>query len=155
MFCTANTDVEQRLIRLRKFDKVERLKEVVGELLREKQAKILIFTSRKKTADFLGGVLSEALPQGVRATTIHGDREQREREIALGDFRSGRMPILVSSDVLARGIDIKEIDHVINFDMPKDIDQYVHRIGRTGRVGHQVITALLLFVFSARHKRVT
>ena len=74
----------------------------------------------------------------TQATTIHGDREQRERETALRQFRTGQMPILVSSDVLARGIDIPEIDHVINFDMPKDGDQYVHRIGRTGRVGHQV-----------------
>ena len=127
--------MEQKLIRLRKPDKLEKLKEIVSEMLRRQQKKILIFTSRKRSADFLGGILCE---EGLMATTIHGDREQREREIALGDFRSGRMPILVSSDVLARGIDIKEIDHVINFDMPKDIDQYVHRIGRTGRVGYQV-----------------
>ena len=76
----------------------------------------------------------------LKATTIHGDREQREREIALGDFRTGRMPILVASDVAARGIDIPQIDHVVNFDLPRqgEMDQYIHRIGRTGRVGNQV-----------------
>ena len=64
------------------------------------------------------------------------DRGQQEREEALGDFRAGRAPILVATSVAARGLDIPLVKHVINHDLPDDIDEYVHRIGRTGRVGN-------------------
>lgn len=64
------------------------------------------------------------------------DRLQREREEALRDFKSGRAPILIATSVAARGLDIPGVMHVINYDMPKDIDEYVHRIGRTGRCGN-------------------
>lgn len=88
----------------------------------------------KKNADFLAAFLSE---EGLPTTSIHGDRLQREREEALNDFKTGRMPILVATAVAARGLDIKDVAHVVNFDMPKDVDEYVHRIGRTGRVGNK------------------
>jgi probable ATP-dependent RNA helicase DDX4 len=68
--------------------------------------------------------------------TIFSDRDQSQRETALTDFKRGRMPILVATQVAARGLDIKGVDHVINYDMPSEIDDYVHRIGRTGRVGN-------------------
>jgi len=64
------------------------------------------------------------------------DREQREREEALRDFKSGKAPILVATSVAARGLDIPGVMHVVNYDMPKSIDEYVHRIGRTGRCGN-------------------
>ena len=64
------------------------------------------------------------------------DREQREREQALHDFRSGKCPVLVATSVAARGLDIPDVQHVVNFDLPKAIDEYVHRIGRTGRCGN-------------------
>ena len=67
---------------------------------------------------------------------LHRDREQREREQALGDFRSGKCPVLVATSVAARGLDIKDVQHVVNFDLPNNIDDYVHRIGRTGRCGN-------------------
>uniref|UniRef100_A0A8C5DWY7 RNA helicase n=1 Tax=Gouania willdenowi TaxID=441366 RepID=A0A8C5DWY7_GOUWI len=67
---------------------------------------------------------------------IHGDRSQRDREEALSQFRSGKCPILVATAVAARGLDISNVKHVINFDLPSDIEEYVHRIGRTGRVGN-------------------
>ena len=73
---------------------------------------------------------------GFSATSIHGDRSQREREDALRSFKSGRTPILVATDVAARGLDINNVTQVINYDMPNNIDDYVHRIGRTGRVGN-------------------
>ena len=66
---------------------------------------------------------------------MHGDKEQRERERMLADFRSGRAPILVATDVAARGLDIKDVRMVINFEFPPRIEDYVHRIGRTGRGG--------------------
>lgn len=69
--------------------------------------------------------------------SIHGKREQRERELALKLFRSGQMKVLLTTSVCARGLDIKNVSHVINYDLPKSIDDYVHRIGRTGRLGNK------------------
>uniref|UniRef100_A0A2K5BUS1 RNA helicase n=1 Tax=Aotus nancymaae TaxID=37293 RepID=A0A2K5BUS1_AOTNA len=74
--------------------------------------------------------------EGYACTSIHGDRSQRDREEALHQFRSGRSPILVATAVAARGLDISNVRHVINFDLPSDIEEYVHHIGRTGRVGN-------------------
>ena len=68
---------------------------------------------------------------------ICSDRLQREREEALRDFRTGRAPVLVATAVAARGLDIPNVKHVINYDLPQSADEYVHRIGRTGRLGNQ------------------
>ncbi|CAN1277871.1 DEAD-box ATP-dependent RNA helicase 37 [Linum perenne] len=92
----------------------------------------LVFVETKKGADSLEYWLCQ---NGFPATTIHGDRSQQERELALRSFKSGRTPILVATDVAARGLDIPHVAHVVNFDLPNDIDDYVHRIGRTGRAG--------------------
>ncbi|XP_052173009.1 DEAD-box ATP-dependent RNA helicase 37-like isoform X2 [Diospyros lotus] len=97
-----------------------------------KQALTLVFVETKKGADSLEHWL---YINGFSATTIHGDRTQQERELALRSFKSGNTPILVATDVAARGLDIPHVAHVINFDLPNDIDDYVHRIGRTGRAG--------------------
>lgn len=67
---------------------------------------------------------------------LSSDREQREREQAFGDFRCGKCPVLVATSVAARGLDIENVQHVINFDLSSTIDEYVHRIGRTGRCGN-------------------
>jgi superfamily II DNA/RNA helicase len=91
-----------------------------------------VFVETKRGADSLQDWLCRS---NFPATTIHGDRTQQEREAALRSFRSGRTPILVATDVAARGLDIPHVTHVINFDLPSDIDDYVHRIGRTGRAG--------------------
>ncbi|XP_077211880.1 DEAD-box ATP-dependent RNA helicase 37-like [Tasmannia lanceolata] len=97
-----------------------------------KQALTLVFVETKKGADSLEHWLCL---NGFPATTIHGDRSQQEREHALRSFKSGTTPILVATDVAARGLDIPHVAHVVNFDLPNDIDDYVHRIGRTGRAG--------------------
>ncbi|KAL2343332.1 hypothetical protein Fmac_004617 [Flemingia macrophylla] len=97
-----------------------------------KQALTLVFVETKKGADSLEHWLCL---NGFPATTIHGDRSQQERELALRSFKSGHTPILVATDVAARGLDIPHVAHVVNFDLPNDIDDYVHRIGRTGRAG--------------------
>ncbi|KAJ7980558.1 DEAD-box ATP-dependent RNA helicase [Quillaja saponaria] len=97
-----------------------------------KQALTLVFVETKKGADSLEHWLCM---NGFPATTIHGDRSQQEREYALRSFKSGNTPILVATDVAARGLDIPHVAHVVNFDLPNDIDDYVHRIGRTGRAG--------------------
>ncbi|XP_034429160.1 DEAD-box helicase 3 X-linked a isoform X7 [Hippoglossus hippoglossus] len=93
----------------------------------------LVFVETKKGADALEDFLYH---EGYACTSIHGDRSQRDREEALNQFRSGRCPILVATAVAARGLDISNVKHVINFDLPSDIEEYVHRIGRTGRVGN-------------------
>lgn len=93
----------------------------------------LVFVETKKGADSLEEFLHM---EGYPVTSIHGDRTQREREDALKQFRSGGSPILVATAVAARGLDIPHVTHVINFDLPSDIEEYVHRIGRTGRMGN-------------------
>ncbi|XP_062182368.1 DEAD-box ATP-dependent RNA helicase 52C-like [Phragmites australis] len=97
-----------------------------------KQALTLVFVETKRGADSLESWLCM---NGFPATSIHGDRNQQEREFALRSFKSGQTPILVATDVAARGLDIPHVAHVVNFDLPNDIDDYVHRIGRTGRAG--------------------
>merc|ERR1712110_1103764 len=74
---------------------------------------------------------------GVKVTAIHGDRSQSERESALHAFKSGANPVLVATDMGARGLDIPNVSLVVNFDLPKQLDDYVHRIGRTGRAGRK------------------
>jgi ATP-dependent RNA helicase DDX3X len=93
----------------------------------------LIFVETKRMADSLSDFL---INQNFPATSIHGDRTQRERERALEMFRNGHCPILVATAVAARGLDIPNVTHVVNYDLPTDIDDYVHRIGRTGRAGN-------------------
>ncbi|CAH2237482.1 jg12815 [Pararge aegeria aegeria] len=93
----------------------------------------LVFVETKKGADQLEEFLDA---DGYPVTSIHGDRTQREREEALRRFRTGQTPILVATAVAARGLDIPHVRHVINFDLPSDVEEYVHRIGRTGRMGN-------------------
>lgn len=93
----------------------------------------LVFVETKKGADSLEDFLQN---EGYPVTSIHGDRTQREREEALKNFRTGTTPILVATAVAARGLDIPHVKHVINFDLPSDVEEYVHRIGRTGRMGN-------------------
>ncbi|KII87223.1 hypothetical protein PLICRDRAFT_663857 [Plicaturopsis crispa FD-325 SS-3] len=97
----------------------------------------LVFVETKRMADMLSDFL---MGNSIHATSIHGDRTQREREMALQTFRTGRTPIMVATAVAARGLDIPNVTHVINYDLPSDIDDYVHRIGRTGRAGNTGIS---------------
>ncbi|KAF8623128.1 hypothetical protein AX17_007562 [Amanita inopinata Kibby_2008] len=100
----------------------------------------LVFVETKRMADMLSDFL---MAHHLPATSIHGDRTQRERETALQTFRTGRTPILVATAVAARGLDIPNVTHVINYDLPSDIDDYVHRIGRTGRAGNTGVSTAL------------
>jgi ATP-dependent RNA helicase DDX3X len=94
---------------------------------------ILVFVETKRMADSLCDFLCA---QRHNATSIHGDRTQREREAALHAFKTGRAPILVATAVAARGLDIPNVKHVILYDLPTDVAEYTHRIGRTGRAGN-------------------
>ena len=101
-------------------------------LQREVMMSVLVFVKRKREADQLARSVTRS---GVRATSIHSDRSQEERIAALEAFRRGECPVLVATDVAARGIDVEGISHVINFDVPFSPDDYVHRGGRTARAG--------------------
>jgi ATP-dependent RNA helicase RhlE len=90
----------------------------------------VIFASTKRGVDQLYRALNE---KGMAVTSIHGDRDQKEREAALYSFRTGKFSTIVATDVMARGIDVDNITHIINFDVPNDLDDYIHRIGRTAR----------------------
>jgi ATP-dependent RNA helicase RhlE len=90
----------------------------------------LVFTRTKHRANRLADYLVQ---QGVRAERIHGNRSQNQRTQALAGFKSGRYPVLVATDIAARGIDVEALSHVVNFDVPAAPDDYIHRVGRTGR----------------------
>ena len=105
--------------------------ELLTELLKGKDmTSVLVFTRTKSYASRLADVLQR---QGVRVSVLHGDRSQSQRLRALDQFRRGRSQVMVATDIAARGIDISDISHVINFDVPNTPEDYVHRIGRTAR----------------------
>ncbi|KAL0592071.1 hypothetical protein ABG067_000724 [Albugo candida] len=127
---SASKDVKQQIEFIEPHDKEDYLVRFLNQV---QEGLILVFVETKRGADYLEHLLCR---EGFPATSIHGDRTQREREAALNSFRSGRTPVLVATDVAARGLDINGVTHVINFDLPNNIDDYVHRIGRTGRAGN-------------------
>jgi len=107
----------------------------------------LVFTRTKRAADRVTQDLKSAR---IRAEVMHGDRSQRARESALENFKRGRIRVLVASDIASRGLDVDDISHVINFDMPADAKTYIHRIGRTGRAGASGV-ALSFCTIDERH----
>jgi len=119
--------VEQRAYFLRSNQKVPLIKKIFSSIEWES---CIIFTSTKKGTDELQRLLKN---EGIRAASIHGDRTQDERNKALQDFKNGTYPVIVATDVLARGIDIKGVSMIVNYDVPKTSDDYIHRIGRSGR----------------------
>merc|ERR1712025_986336 len=99
----------------------------------EPQNKVLVFVETKRKADELTRLMRR---DGYPAMCIHGDKEQKERDWVLGEFRSGNTTILVATDVAARGLDVDDVKFVINYDYPNNSEDYIHRIGRTGRKGN-------------------
>ena len=101
------------------------------EMLRRGEVETaLVFTRTKHRANRLAEFLGKA---GVSCDRIHGNRSQRQRETALADFKAGRLEVLVATDIASRGIDVEALPHVINFDVPGQPEDYVHRVGRTAR----------------------
>jgi len=129
---STSSNITQRMEHVEETKKVNRLLDL---LERGSSAELLtiVFTETKRGADYLDNYLHD---RGFSSTCIHGDRNQREREEAVSAFKSGESPILVATAVAARGLDIPNVRHVINFDLPSEVDEYVHRIGRTGRAGN-------------------
>ncbi|ETN83786.1 DEAD/DEAH box helicase [Necator americanus] len=94
--------------------------------------RVLIFAEKKMDVD---NIYEYLLVKGVEVASIHGGKDQRDRHIGIDEFRHGQKDVLVATDVASKGLDFQGIEHVINYDMPEDIENYVHRIGRTGRSG--------------------
>jgi len=93
-------------------------------------SKIMVFVRTKVRAERVAHALER---MEIQSMTLHGDKEQKERSLALGAFKSGKTKVLIATDISARGIDIPNVDYVVNYDLPDEIENYVHRIGRTGR----------------------
>ena len=125
---TAEGEVDHRFVEVTADGKVERL----IEELKAERGLALVFVRTKRGADRLAQKLHR---QDVSAVAMHGDMSQSQRERALERFRSGKVKTLIATDVAARGLDLDDITHVINFDPPEDDKGYVHRVGRTGRAG--------------------
>ncbi|MDR1214848.1 MAG: DEAD/DEAH box helicase [Propionibacteriaceae bacterium] len=115
---------------------------IVGKLLQAPSAtRVMVFCRTKRSVQRLADDLVE---RGFTATCIHGDLSQVVRERALARFRAGKAQVLVATDVAARGIDVDQVSHVVNYDCPDDEKTYVHRIGRTGRAGHTGVAVTLV-----------
>jgi ATP-dependent RNA helicase DDX5/DBP2 len=127
---TANKNIDQTVEVCEEGDKPMRLSKLLEKVMNG--GRILIFTETKKKADELTRSLRA---NGWPALAVHGDKSQQERDWVLSQFRSGKQPLMVATDVAARGLDIKDVKYVINYDFPNTIEDYVHRIGRTGRAG--------------------
>jgi superfamily II DNA/RNA helicase len=122
-------DIKQFIYRAHALDKDE----VVGRILQaEGRGKTVIFTKTKRQAS---KVSEELIDRGFNACALHGDMTQEARERSMAAFRSGKKDILVATEVAARGIDVDDVTHVINYTIPEDEKAYLHRVGRTGRAG--------------------
>jgi ATP-dependent RNA helicase RhlE len=127
----ARSDVEHRFVAVKPSDKLHAL---VRELRRPERGRTLVFVRTKRGADRL---VKRLRAHDVEALAMHGDKTQGQREKALARFSAGRTDTLVATDVAARGLDVADITHVINFDAPGAREDYVHRVGRTGRAGRR------------------
>lgn len=130
---STSENITQKIEYVEDNDKRSVLLDILESQRKEDLGLTLVFVETKRMADMLSDFL---MGNNLPATSIHGDRTQREREMALQTFRTGRTPIMVATAVAARGLDIPNVTHVVNYDLPSDIDDYVHRIGRTGRAGN-------------------
>jgi len=124
------SDVEHRFVHVE--SQSAKLDRLIAELAGEGAERTLVFVRTKRGADRL---VKRLRSRDVASVAMHGDKSQRQRERALAAFENGEVPTLIATDVAARGIDVDDITHVVNFDVPGDRDTYVHRIGRTARAG--------------------
>jgi len=134
---TANVNIEQRLVEVR----ADKKKDALRDILRHEEFKnAIVFSNRKTTVRELASSLKRS---GFAAGQIQGDMDQSDRIAEFDRFKKDEITVLVASDVAARGLDVKGVSHVINFDVPWQPDDYVHRIGRTGRAGMKGIAITL------------
>ncbi|MCA9130629.1 MAG: DEAD/DEAH box helicase [Planctomycetales bacterium] len=140
----ANVSVETIEQRYFSVEQEQKFPTLVKLLIRETPRQAIIFCRTKRGTDRLHRALGFELAQhpsvaGLKLACIHGDMNQRDRDRVFGELRSGKIEILVATDVVGRGIDVSTVSHIINYDIPLDCDDYVHRVGRTGRMGREGI----------------
>jgi len=121
--------IDQRVYPVGGTQKAQLLVHLINE---QNLDRVIVFTRTKHRADRVAKVLHQ---NGIKSAAIHGDRSQGQRQSALDSLKSGKCRVLVATDVVARGIDIDDVSHVVNYDLPNSADDYVHRIGRTARAG--------------------
>uniref|UniRef100_A0A3Q3ESN5 RNA helicase n=1 Tax=Labrus bergylta TaxID=56723 RepID=A0A3Q3ESN5_9LABR len=131
--------VQQTVLMVREEEKKSYVFDFIRNMLPDD--KVLIFVGKKILADDLS---SDMCLQGMAVQSLHGDREQCDREEALKDFKESRVRILVATDLASRGLDVHDITHVFNYDFPRNIEEYVHRVGRTGRAGRSGASVTLV-----------
>lgn len=129
---------------------VDKKQELLEHLLGEHGGSFLVFVRTKHGADRVARRLSRA---GHTATQIHGDRSQSQRSAALRNFATGRHRVLVATDVAARGIDVADVAHVVNFDLPREAEDFVHRVGRTGRASSRGLASTFVAPDEAHNLR--
>jgi ATP-dependent RNA helicase DDX5/DBP2 len=149
MELTANHNIQQIVEVCSDFEKRNKLIKHLDQISAE-NAKVLIFVATKRVADDITKYLRQ---EGWPALAIHGDKEQRERDWVLGEFKAGRSPILIATDVASRGLDVKDVGYVINYDFPNNCEDYIHRIGRTGRAGMKGISYTYFTTDNAKSAR--
>jgi len=135
---SSKENITQHVVLLKENQKKDKLMEL---LTNGPPPPIIIFCNGKKGCDILAKSLDK---QGFPTATIHSGKDQATRELAIDGFKSGEKEILVATDIAGRGIDVEGVEHVINYDMPKDIEAYTHRIGRTGRAGRKGIATTFI-----------
>ncbi|KAI5202663.1 P-loop containing nucleoside triphosphate hydrolase protein [Aureobasidium subglaciale] len=132
MDLSANHRITQVVEVVAEFEKRDKMIKHLEKIMEDKDNKCLIFTGTKRVADEITRFLRQ---DGWPALSIHGDKQQQERDWVLNEFKQGKSPIMVATDVASRGIDVRNITHVLNYDYPNNSEDYIHRIGRTGRAG--------------------
>lgn len=126
-------NIEQKVINIEKHLKIDKLHDLLSQ---EEFEKVLVFGRTKWGVQKL---TNELVRRGLRAAAIHGNKSQGQRQKALDQFKNNQISVLLATDIASRGLDIPDVSHVINFDMPASYDDYVHRIGRTGRANKKGI----------------
>lgn len=126
----ANKAISQRFIQARDHEKDEKLYNLICEFPDE--SRVVVFANTKRRVENLSKTFSA---EGFGTVSVHGDKTQADREASLRKFVANQCPLMMATDVAARGLDIKGVTHVVNYDMARDVESYVHRIGRTGRAG--------------------
>lgn len=131
---TVNADIEQIIKVIPEEKKFITLLEILGLWCSDDNYRVLIFVDRQDSADTL---FRDVIKRGHLCISIHGGKDQADRDSSLADFKKGDIPILIATSVASRGLDVKELGLVINYDCPNHMEDYVHRVGRTGRAGNK------------------
>ncbi|KAJ2082518.1 DEAD-box ATP-dependent RNA helicase 35 [Coemansia sp. RSA 988] len=140
----ANKDIIQEV----EYVKPEMRVTYLLECLQKTAPPVVVFAENKHDVD---DILEYLLLKGVEAVAVHGGKDQEERAYAMRSFRAGKKDVLVATDVASKGLDFPEIKHVINFDLPREIENYTHRIGRTGRAGRTGVATTFINMNSSEH----